>query len=92
VNVPRRSLIFERLRGLPVGVRVLLLVAITALGLGLGFGLGLGLIRLLQVVLGDFPTHSPRGLVAIAGAYAVTGLSGLAAFVGAWLRLFRRPT
>lgn len=79
------------LRRLPVMVRVSLLVAATSLGLVLGFGLGLALIRLVQAVFGDFRIHSLRGLVVIASAYGLTGLSGLAALVISWLRLFRRP-
>lgn len=84
-----RGSVRMRLRGLPVVVRVLLLVAAMALGLILGFGLGLGLIRLVQAIVGDFPTHSLRGLVVIASAYAVTGLAGLVALVAAWVGLFR---
>lgn len=78
------------IRRSPVAVRVLLLVAATGLGLVLGFGLGLGMIRVVQAVLGVFPTHSLRGLLVIAGAYAITGLTGLAALGTAWLALFRR--
>jgi len=79
------------LRGLPVIVRILLLGTVTGLGLLFGFGLGLALIRVLHALIGDVPTHSLRGLVVIASAYAVTGLTGVAALVVAWRWLFRKP-
>src|SRR5512141_1205756 len=85
-----RRLVRVRMRRLPVIARILLLIATTGIGLLLGFGLGLGLIRLVQTLVGDFPTHSLRGLVVIVSAYAMTALTGLAALVITWLGLFRR--
>lgn len=85
-----RRLSRVHLRRLPIIARIVLLIAATGVGLLVGFGLGLGLIRLVQALVGDFPTHSLRGLVVIASAYAVTGLTGLAALAVAWLGLFRR--
>jgi hypothetical protein len=78
-----------RLSRLPVIVRVLFLAIATGLGLTVGFILGLGLIGLVQAVAGHFPSHSLRGFALVAGAYGVTGLSGLAALVIAWRGLFR---